>query len=238
MPPIHLKLLLMNIANVVLMTEVHKSRSYNSPARQAAAERTRRRVLAAAHRLFTTTAYADTSVADIARHAKVSIDTVYTSVGRKPQLLLAVHDMTLASGPEPSPVEDRDYVQAIRAAISAGEKIAIYAAALAALLPTTVPLMNSLREAGVTDVECRVMWQSISDRRAKNMLLFAADLRATGEVRNDLSDQQVAELVWSMNGPEYYSLLASRGFSADEFSSLLTDVWTSTLLSRSVRKSH
>lgn len=212
------------------MTDVHKSRTYDSATRRAAAERTRRRVLAAAHRLFTNQGYEATSVAQIARRAKVSVDTVYAAVGRKPQLLLAVHDMTLASGPVPLPAEQRDYVQAVRSAQSAREKIQIYTSALAAVLPTTTPLMNALREAGTTDRECRALWKSISDRRAANMLLFAADLRATGDVRDELSDGQIADLVWSMNSAEYYSLLASRGGSAQDFSYLLSEIWTRTFL--------
>lgn len=220
----------MNIANVNLVTEVHKSRAYDSPARRTAAERTRRRILAAAHRLFTTQGYAETSVTQIARRARVSVDTVYAAVGRKPQLLLAVHDMALASGPVPLPAGERDYVQAIGSAVTAREKIQIYVEALATLLPTTAPLMNALRDAGVADPHCRAMWKSISDRRAANMLLFAADLRATGEVRDDLSDQQVSDLVWSTNSAEYFTLLASRGGTPDEFSALLSQIWTRTLL--------
>ncbi len=212
------------------MTVDGKSRAYDSPARRAAAETTRLRVLAEAHRLFTIGGYADTSVAQIARAARVSVDTVYATVGRKPQLLLAVHDMTLASGPEPLPAAERDYVQAIRSATTARAKIEIYATALGAVLPTTTPLMIALREAGFTDPQCRAMCESISERRAANMLLFAADLRVTGEVRDDLSDHQVAELVWSMNSAEYYTLLASRGISPEDFSHLLTEVWTRTLL--------
>ncbi len=207
-----------------------KGRAYDSPTRRASAEQTRLRVLGEAHRLFTTQGYAGTSVAQIAQAARVSVDTVYATVGRKPQLLLAVHDMALASGPEPLSAAERDYVHAIRSATTATAKIEIYAAALGEVLPTTAPLMIALREAGSADPQSRAMWESISDRRAANMLLFAADLRGTGEVRNDLSDQQVAELVWSMNSAEYYTLLASRGVSPQDFARLITDVWTRTLL--------
>jgi AcrR family transcriptional regulator len=88
-------------------------------ARQAA--RTRRRVLAAARALFADNGYAGTTVAHIARHAKVSLHTVYAGVGRKPDLLLAVIDMTLGSADETIQAEQRAYVKAIRAAPSRGE---------------------------------------------------------------------------------------------------------------------
>jgi Bacterial regulatory proteins, tetR family len=43
-----------------------------------------------ARRLFTTTGYAATSVAQIAAEAGVKLDAGYASVWRKPQLLLAI----------------------------------------------------------------------------------------------------------------------------------------------------
>jgi AcrR family transcriptional regulator len=207
-----------------------KARKYDATRRRAAAERTRGRVLSAAHHFFTSRGYAETSVAQIARRARVSIDTVYASVGRKPQLLLAVHDMALAGGPEPVPAEQRAYVQAIREAPTARAKIETYAAALGRVIPQTAPLMTALHEAGATEPKCREVWQSLNDRRAANMLRFAADLRATDEIRSDLSDQQVADLVWSMNSAEFFGLLTSRGLTPEEYAGLLADVWCRTLL--------
>ncbi len=112
------------------------------------------RVLRAARELFTTRGYAVTSVADIAQAAGVSVDTLYASVGRKPQLLLAVHDMELADGDAPGTALQRDYVKRVRAAPTAADKIATYAEALGRLLPRTVPLQVSLRVAGETEPEC------------------------------------------------------------------------------------
>ena len=112
-----------------------KTRAYRSTVRTEQAAATRRAVLTAARELFTTTGYAGTTVADIARLAGVSVDTVYTSVGRKPELLLAVHDMALGGGDEPVAAEGRDYVAAIRAADGARAKLEVYALALGERLP-------------------------------------------------------------------------------------------------------
>jgi AcrR family transcriptional regulator len=207
-----------------------KTRRYTSALREQQAERTRRAVLRAARSLFTRRGYADTSVAEVARRAKVSVDTVYASVGRKPQLLLAVVDMVLAGGDEPVPAEERDYVRAIRAAPTAEEKIAGYAAALATLLPRTAPLLDALREAARTDPGCAAVWKQVNERRAANMLLFAQDLRGTGRLRSDLSDEEVADVVWSTNAVEYYALLAARGWDGPRVGALLEDLWTRLLL--------
>jgi AcrR family transcriptional regulator len=207
-----------------------KKRAYHAPRRREAAEQTRAAVLRAARDLFTRNGFEATSVAAVARAAGVSVDTVYASVGRKPQLLLAVHDMALAGGDDPVDAEQRDYVRRVRAVRTAAEKIAVYAEALAVVLPKTVPLLASLREAGRSDPACAQTYRAVSRRRAANMRRFAADLRATGELRTDLTDDDVADLVWSTNGPEYFLLLQDLGYTPDRVAALLRDVWTRTLL--------
>jgi hypothetical protein len=62
------------------------------------------------------------------------------------------------------------------------------------------------------------------------MLLFAQDLRATGELRPDLTDAEVADLVWSTNAPEYHQLLAERGWTPERYRRLVVDVWSRVLL--------
>jgi AcrR family transcriptional regulator len=207
-----------------------KSRQYTSVARREQAAATRRRILAAAAALFARKGYADTTVAEVARRARVSVDTLYASVGRKPQILLAVHDMVLGGRDEPVPALQRDYVLAVRRAEGARAKIAVYAEALGRVLPSAVPLSDALRVAGITDPDCRAVWDGLNERRAANMRRLAADLRATGELREDLTDDDVAELVWSMNGPEYYLLVTSRGRTPEQYAAWVADVWTRTLL--------
>ena len=205
-------------------------RSYDGSGRRAAAERRRLAILAAAQELFARGGYAATSVQAVADRAGVAIDTVYATVGRKPQLLLAVHDMALAEGPAPVPAEQRDYVRAVREATSAEAKIRTYAAALARILPRTIPVMRALREAGATEPECAAQYDAISERRAANMRLLVADLRSTGELRPELSDDDAADLVWSLNSPEWYGLVTGTGRSPEQYAELLADVLLRTLL--------
>lgn len=207
------------------MSEPVKPRRYRSTRRREQAEATRRAVLEAARELFGTAGYPDTAVAEVARRAGVSVDTVYASVGRKPQLLLAVHDLVLGG----ADAEQRDYVQQVRAAPDAATKIAVYADALGRLLPQTVPLAEALRVAGQTDTRCRAVAEQLDARRAANMRLFAADLRQTGDLRDDLTDDEVADLVWTMNSPAFFRLVTSRG---RDYAAVVTDVWTRTLLRR------
>jgi AcrR family transcriptional regulator len=205
-------------------------RSYDASGRRAAAQRRRLSILAAARDLFVEGGYAATSVQAVAERAGVSLDTVYAVVGRKPQLLLAVHDMALAEGPAPLPAGQRDYVRAVQEAPTAEAKIRTYASAMARVLPRSVPIMRALREAGATEPECAAQHDAISERRAANMRRLVTDLRATGELRPELSDDDAADLVWSLNSPEWFTLVTSRGRTPEQYADLLADVLLRSLL--------
>ncbi len=206
-------------------------RRYHSPRRQAQAAATRRAVLSAARELFVGNGYSATTVANIARRAEVSQDTVYATVGGKPALLRALVETAVSGTEEAIPAEQRDYVSRIRAATSAREKLGIYAQAITVIQERMAPIFLALRDAASTDPHCAALWTDIAERRAANMLLLAADLRGTGELRPDLTDQQVADIVWSMNSAEYWMLLAhERSWTPTQMTEWLTDAWPRLLL--------
>lgn len=206
-------------------------RRYTAPRRAAQAAGTRHAILAAARRLFAERGYTATGVADIAAAAGVAVDTVYASVGRKPEVMRALMETAISGTDDAVPAEERDYVHRIRAATTAREKLAVYADAVAAIGARMAPVHRALREAALADADCAALRDEISARRAANMRLFAADLRATGEVRDDLTDDEVADIVWSMNDADYYALLVvHRGWTPARYAAWLADAWTRTLL--------
>jgi AcrR family transcriptional regulator len=212
--------------------DVNAPRPYHAPQRAERAATTRRAVVSAAHELFTTQGYSATTVGQIAERAGVAVDTLYAVVGRKPVLLREVVETAVSGEGGPVPAEQRGYVRAVRAAATAGEKIDLYAAALARSGPRVAPLFLALRDAAARDATCAALHTEITERRAANMRLFAADLRATGELRPDLSDDEVADIVWSMNAADYYALLVHRrGWTPQRYGAFLADAWKRLLLS-------
>jgi AcrR family transcriptional regulator len=190
-------------------------------------------VLAAARELFVTKGYISTTIADIARHARVAVDTVYATVGRKPALLREVLETALSGTDAVVPAQQRDYVKRAQQAATAADKITAYVEGLVKLQDRLAPVFLAVRDAGATDPDSAAEWRRISERRARNMRMFAADLRRTGELRDDFSDDEVADIIWSMNGPEYWRLLVvERGWAPDRFGLHLVDAWTRILLSR------
>ncbi|GLZ39536.1 TetR/AcrR family transcriptional regulator [Actinokineospora sp. NBRC 105648] len=206
-------------------------RRYDAPRRAERAAATRRAVLAAARALFTERGYAKTSVSDIAELAGTSVDTVYGSVGRKPVLLRELVESALSGTDHAVPAAERDYVVQVRAARTGREKIDLYAAAVTGIHTRLAPVFLALRDAAAADPACAALWRTIAERRARNMLDFAADLRATGHLRPDLTDDEVADIVWSMNAVEYWVLLVhERGWSPDRFRGWIADAWARSLL--------
>lgn len=213
------------------MNEPVKTRGYSSSVRTQRAEETREAVLGAARVLFVEQGYRRTTVQQIAERAGVNVDTIYHSVGRKPALMRELVETSLSGRNEAVPAERRPYVLQIRDAATAGEKVDIYAAAITEIHVRLAPIFLALRDAALTDEACRTLWKDIADRRARNMLDFAADLRATGELRVDLDDRRIADVVWSTNAVEYWVLLVEeRGWSPAEFEAWIADAWRRLLL--------
>jgi AcrR family transcriptional regulator len=206
-------------------------RAYHAPRRNDRARATRGAILEAARNLFISQGYAAASVADIAERAGVSVDTIYAAVGRKPGLLRQLVESALSGTDETVPALEREYVTRVREAGSAALKLGIYAEAVTGIQQRLAPIFLALREAAATDDDCANLWTEISERRARNMRLLAADLRATGELRSDLSDDKIADIIWTMNATEYWVLLVKeRGWTPDEFADWLADAWKRLLL--------
>ena len=219
-------------ATVILMSdEVKTRRRYESALRREQSSLTRERIVDAATRLFTRDGYAAVSVGRIAAEAGVAVDTLYALVGRKPALLREVVEVAISGGPGPVPADERAYVRRVREAPTAEEKLRIYAQGVAEMSPRTGPVFTALRDAGRLDAECAALDREIADRRAANMLRFAADLRSTGQLRADLSDAFVADVVWATAGALHYTELAvGRGWTAAEFGDYLIETWSRLLL--------
>lgn len=213
------------------MSKTVKTRAYNSSLRTEKAGQTREAILVAARELFVAQGYRRTPVQQIAERAGVNVDTIYHAVGRKPALMRELVETSLSGQSEAVPAAQREYVQRLRAAKTAGDKIDIYAAAITEIQQRMAPVFLALRDAALTDESCRSLWKDISERRARNMLEFAADLRSTGELREDLDDAEVADIVWSMNAAEYWVLLVEeRGWSPQRFRDWIADSWRRLLL--------
>jgi AcrR family transcriptional regulator len=215
------------------MAQTIRTRAYDSRSRRKAALATRQSILDAARRRFLKKGYAGTTMPAIAQAAGIALDTVYATVGKKPALFRLLVEMAISGVDRAVPAEERDYVRAIRAETDAARKLQIYAAAVRRIQPRLAPLFRVLQGAAPLEPELNALWQDIARRRARNMRLLARDLAATGRLRAGLSVAEAADIVWSMNSPEFYLLLVEhRGWSPAAFERWLGDAWIRLLLAR------
>ncbi len=175
--------------------------------------------------------YLGTTVAAIAERSDVNADTVYTLVGRKPEVLRELIEQALSGTDHAVAAESRAYVVAIRAEPDPGAKIRIYAEATRQNQERLAPLFLALRDASAIEPEAREIWQDISVRRAANMRNFAENLHGTGRLRGDLSIDRIADIVWVTNSSEVFVMLtAERRWSVGDYEHWLADTWTRLLL--------
>jgi AcrR family transcriptional regulator len=213
------------------MTRTRGKRKYDSGARREAARATRQSILAAAQKLFLEKGYAAATMPAIAESAGIALDTVYATVGKKAALFRLLVEMAISGSDRAVPPEERDYVRSIRAEPDAAQKLRIYAGALRSIQSRLAPLFRVLKGAAPLDPELDSLWRHISSRRAQNMRLLARDLAATGDLRPELSIAKTADIIWSMNSPEFYLLLVEeRGWRPKDFEQWLGDSWIRLLL--------
>ncbi len=134
---------------------VPAKRSYESPRRRASATDTRRAVVAAATRLFTERGWA-TSVRDIAREAGVAVETVYSVVGSKRELLKVALDVGIVGDDEPVPLAERPEF----AALGTGDRVTRLeksAAMMAEQYSRVAALHQALEQGAEADQELAVL---------------------------------------------------------------------------------
>ncbi len=209
-------------------------RGYESEQRRAQSEATRQRILVTARALVVERGYRGTTIAELARRADVHVDTIYELVGRKPLILRELVERAISGTDRPLDPLERDYVQQITAEPDAGRKLDLYAAAMRRILARLAPLFLALRDASATDPEAAKVWSQISERRAANMRLLAADLLATGQLRDGLSVDEVADTIWATNSPDLHRLLVEdRGWSPEHYQEWLANSWRRLFLAGS-----
>ena len=147
-------------------------------------------------------------MAAVAARADVALDTIYASVGRRPELARLVIETAISGSTRAVPPDERDYVQAIQAAPDAETKIEIHASAMRMIVGRPAPVLGVIQQAAGAEPELTSLWREISDRRAANMRRFAADLAAVGALRVDLGE--AADVIWAANAPELYQLARRR----------------------------
>ena len=208
-----------------------RPRLYDTSRRRQAAAETKATIVRAAKQLFADRGYAATTMAEIASAAGVALDTVYATVGPKPVLFRHLIETAVSGEAEPIPAEEREFIRQLLAERDPARKLDIYAHGVRGVQERLAPLFQVLQHAAPADPQLDALWREIGARRAANMRLLAAELESTGGLRNDLSLDDAADIIWATNSSEFFLLLVhDRGWDADHFEQWLARTWKELLL--------
>lgn len=218
-----------------MSSDVKPRRRYESPHRREQAAGTRRKIVEAAQPLFLELGYAGTTMAAIARHADVVVETIYRSFGSKAALFGAVVEAALAGGVERAevPVEDRPAIAAMIAETDPAKQVAMYAATQPGIHRRAGPLLRAVRDAAALDPEVGRVWSELEAQRYAGQGQMAGLLASRRALRRGLSVERASDLIWTLTSLGVYDLLVvERGWTPEEYQRWLTDVLTHGLLRR------
>jgi AcrR family transcriptional regulator len=199
-------------------------RRYDSSRRQSQAMRTRREVIEAATGLFVERGYDATTMADIAERAGVSTETVYASVGPKPEVLKQAIDVGIAGDDLPIPLNERDVIHEIETAPTARAKFVLFAALIRSILDRTAPLWQALEQGAGQHEELATLLQFATAGRLEGMGEAAVNLVETDCLRDGVSPDEARDVLWVASSPNLYRLFViERGWTPERYEAWLAD---------------
>jgi len=214
-----------------ILADVKGKRRYDASGRRAQARRNREAILDAAERQFLEGGYAATTVAAIAREAGVSVETIYKGFGGKPGLVRALFDRALVGrGPVPA------YLRADAVRDQESDPAAImreWSAIATEVTSTAVPVLLLMRSAAATDAEMAALVAATDDARLERMRHHARFLAERGHLRQGVTVEEAADVLWTSSSVELYELLVlRRGWPLPRYAEFLADYMIGTLLPR------
>ncbi len=210
--------------------DVKSSRGYRSPRRRAQAEATRDAISDAAHELFVARGYVATTLADIAAAAGVAVPTVKLAYGTKPALLRAAWDRAISSGADPRPLPEQEWFVAMLATEDPREHLRLKVLGSVLVSGRLAPLVEVIRAASHADPEIATLWQQLQTESLETQRKSVRFLRRLGALREDLTDQEAVDLLYTLNHGTYHTLVGRLGWQPERYRQWLTETLVQQLL--------
>lgn len=206
-------------------------RRYDSNRRQAQAAETRAAVVRAARDLFIERGYGHTTVQDIATKVGVSVETIYASVGRKPELLHRAWDITVGGDEQEIVFHERPEVLAFRAEQDLARRLRLHAAFSTQTAQRIAPFQLMVQSAAGADPAAADMLKEMGRQRLAGMSVMAAEAAATGQLA--VSEEECRDVIWSMtDGMLWHRLVRERKWTNERYAEWLGDVWVDRLVKK------
>jgi AcrR family transcriptional regulator len=203
-------------------------RPYDASGRRARAQKTRQRVIDVAHDLFTSQGYGRTTIADIARGANVSVETVYSAFGNKAALLRKVWFTRLRGDEQDVRLLDRPEIQEMLAEPDLVVRLHRHANVITPVFRRFVPLHRALEAAAASESSAADMVAEFDARRLDASTQYAKAARKTGQLAVS-ADECRDVFNATLDGALWHRLVHESGWSDRRFATFLGDLWVSAL---------
>lgn len=191
---------------------------------------TRRVLLGAAAAEFESVGYLKTTVANIARRAGVTVQTLYLAWGSKRELLRAYLSNQLVGDDDPTVHFQKELEDS--KPLTAEEVVERIAAIFVAAAGRASTAWRIYRDAAPIDPEIAEDWHQLQTRRRGTLSALVSHL-PKGAIRSSLTEEELADTVWAVASPDSYILLLDYlGYDPVRYQAWLTETLKAAILDR------
>ena len=205
---------------------VTKNRSYVSPTREKQAAATRNRIIDVAETLLAQKGFTGMTVAEVAKMAGVSQQSVYAIFSSKAGIIMAaIEDRVL---------HDERNVDALKLLESTTDPIPVLqsvAKVVRNVYEGNSPTFSSIYGARMVSPKLAELEGELAELRLKKQAQLVKNLIASGGLLPHLDEGAVRDILWTLTSREFYSLLViQRGWSPDRYEEQLAFMLISNLV--------
>ena len=208
-------------------------RIYDGTNRSEAAAARKQQVIDAAGRVFERRGYDGATIQMIAEEAGVAVETVYRSAPGKRGLLAAAIRAGVAGGAERAavPVERRPAIRSVIDEPDPRMRVTRYLRTVVGVWRRAGPLQRVLDAAAMADADLETLRSELESDRLHGMHRFAQSLFEQHALREDVSVDRAADLLWAHCGRALFdAIVTERGWSDREYIDHISDVLAHALL--------
>ena len=204
------------------MAERKVKRRYESAARTAAAQETRRKIRAAAAERFVLLGYAATSMKAIAVAAGVSEATVFLAFPTKAALLGECIRVAVRGDDDPTPLLAREWPRVLLEA-PPERMLALLADGSAELLSRTARLLAVGESVGPAEPVLNEVRERGRAATHSHLLELAGAMKRAGALKKGMSPERAADIMYALAASEsvYLRLVDHRGWSTAAYARML-----------------
>ena len=206
-----------------------KGRKYVSPTRDQQALATKNRILDAAEKLLIEKGFAAMTVAEVAKQAEVSPQTVYAIFSSKAGIIMAaIEDRVLRDE------RNADAIKLLQTTDNPVLMLRSIAKLVRNIYENDTETFAAVYGARLVSRELASIEEELGERRREKQGPMVASLYASGKIFPNLSQEEVRDILWTFTSREiYYLFVVKRGWSPERYEVQLYTMLVASLLGSS-----